>query len=105
MPAAARGLGSDTVLSKTGVGKGCTKPVEVVTGTCSSDVYVNGIGCVRQDDIVGFHLRPPCVPDVSTLSTYSSTVFINGKGAGRIGDQYTADNIIISGSNNVFFGG
>jgi uncharacterized Zn-binding protein involved in type VI secretion len=32
-------------------------------------------------------------------------VFINGFPAGRIGDLYTLDNIIISGSTNVFIGG
>lgn len=39
------------------------------------------------------------------LTTGSSTVFVNGKGIGRIGDQYTSDNTIISGSSNVFAGG
>lgn len=104
MPAAARGNSFDKVLSKTGTGKFCSKPVKTTTGTCSTDVFINGIGAVRQGDIVAPHAFGGCVPDVSPLTICSTKVFINGRGAGRIGDKYTPDNIITSGSTNVFFG-
>ena len=105
MPAAARSLAQDDVFSKTGVGKFCARPVQTVTGEGSPNVYANSFGIVRQGDKVGLHAAGGCSPDLSVLTTFSSTVFINGRGAGRIGDQYTADNIIISGSYNVFIGG
>ena len=105
MPAAARSSGQDRVFSRTGVGRGCGSPMQTVTGEGSSDVLINGYGAVRQGDRVGVHPRAGCATDVSVLSIFSSTVFVNGKGIGRIGDEYTSDNIIISGSTNVFIGG
>lgn len=105
MPAAARSSGQDDVFSKTGTGKNCLRPVQTVTKDGSPDVFANNYGIVRQGDQVGIHARAGCSIDNSGLTTFSSTVFINGKGAGRIGDQYTSDNIIISGSQNVFIGG
>jgi uncharacterized Zn-binding protein involved in type VI secretion len=104
MPAAARASGSDRVLSRTGVGHNCANPVEVVTGEGSPNVFINGIAVVRQGDKVGPHNASGCGPDESALSTFSATVFVNGKGMGRIGDEYTSDNTIISGSTNVFAG-
>jgi uncharacterized Zn-binding protein involved in type VI secretion len=79
--------------------------MQTVTGQGSSTVLINGFGIVRDGDLVGAHPRSGCGPDVSTLSSFSATVFVEGKGVGRIGDQYTSDNIIISGSSNVFIGG
>ena len=105
MPAAARGNGADSVFSITGTGKKCAFPITTSTDECSGNVFINGIGAVRQGDKVHIHPAKGCGPDESTLSTYSSTVFINGKGAGRIGDQYTSDNFIISGSPTVYIGG
>ena len=104
MPAAARGSGADTVFSKTGTGKNCRLPVTTATDQCSSDVFADSIGIVRQGDRVALHNANGCGPDLSTLSSFSSTVFINGKNAGRIGDKYTDDNVITSGSTTVFFG-
>lgn len=105
MPAAARGDGTDSVFSKTGVKKNCGSPVTTATDECSSNVFINGIGAVRIGDKVALHNKPGCVPDESTLTVGSSTVFINGKGAGRLGDEYTDDNTITSGSETVFIGG
>lgn len=104
MPAAARGNGGDRVLSKTGTGKKCAFPVTTSTGTCSFNVFIQGLGAVRQGDIVGPHAAGGCSLDASPLTTCSTNVFINGLGAGRIGDEYTPDNTIISGSTSVFFG-
>lgn len=105
MPAAARGSGQDTVFSLTGTGRGCGGPLNTVTDQCSPNVFVNGIGIVREGDEVGDHPAAGCGPDNSVLTTFSSNVFINGKRAGRIGDKYTNDNTITSGSSNVFIGG
>lgn len=104
MPAIARANGVDTVFSFTGAGKGCRAPVRTVTGSSSGQVFANGDPIVVQGDTVGFHAASGCSPDTSTLSTYSSTVFVGGKGVGRIGDQYTADNVITSGFSTVFVG-
>lgn len=104
MPAVARGSGNDSVFSKTGSGRNCASPLDTVTGQCSSNVLVNTFGTVRQGDTVAAHNRGGCVTDTSGLTTYSSKVFANFKGIARIGDQYTSDNTITSGSANVFAG-
>lgn len=104
MPAAARGLGTDKVFSKTGTRKRCRAPMKTSTFECSDDVFFNGVGSVRIGDKVALHPASGCGPDLSTLSTSSSRVFVNKKGAGRIGDRYGNDNIIISGSSTVFIG-
>ena len=110
MPAAARSGGIDKVFSKTGLGRGCKFPnPNVVTGAGSCEVYINGYKAVREGDQVGSHAFIGCGPDNSTLTSFSSTVFIGGtggpKGVGRIGDQYGSDNIITRGSSTVFIGG
>ncbi len=105
MPAAARGNGRDKVFSKTGTKKNCRAPVLTATNGCSSDTFINTFGAVRLDDVVQLHSASGCGPDTSVLTKASTTVFINNKGAGRIGDEYTSDNIITSGSQTVFIGG
>lgn len=104
MPPVARGEGADTVFSKTGSGRRCQSPTDTTTDVCSGDVFVNNKGVVRNGDKVGAHAASGCGPDNSTLSLYSGSVFANNKEIGRIGDEYTADNIITSGSANVFAG-
>lgn len=106
MPGAARGNSVDSVYSNTGTGRGCADPLVTSTNECSSDTFANGTGIVREDDKVTPHTPPGCNPplDESPLTTFSSVVFINGKGAGRNGDQYTSDNTITSGSSTVIFG-
>lgn len=105
MPAVARAGGVDRVFSITGVGKNCAFPVQTVTGTGTCEVYINGSKAVVEGDQVGFHAARGCAPDTSTVTTGSGTVFIGGKKVARIGDNYTSDNIIISGSTTVFIGG
>lgn len=105
MPAVARAGGVDRVFSITGVGKNCAFPVQTVTGAGTCEVYVNGLKAVREGDQVGFHAARGCGTDTSTVTTGSGTVFIGGKKVARIGDNYTSDNIIISGSTTVFVGG
>ncbi len=104
MPAIARASSTDRVFSFTGTGKNCGRPVQVATGSASCEVYANGSSVVRMGDAVGSHAAGGCGPDMSTLSTGSSSVFIGGNAVGRIGDEYSSDNIIISGSPNVFVG-
>ena len=107
MPAAARGFVGDNVFSRTGFGRGCRSPMVPLPKTFlgSTSVFINGFGAVRLGDAPTPHPTIGCVPDPSLLTTGSSSVFINGFPAGRIGDLYTLDNIIISGSTNVFIGG
>ena len=73
----------------------------------SDDVKVNGTGISRQGDNNTPHLKPPapCPTHAAPITTGSSTVFINGKGCGRIGDAITACTSVATGSSNVFAGG
>ena len=104
MPAAARGSEKDTVDSDTGSGDNCASPSKTKTNVCSSNVFVNNIGSVRQGDAVASHPMTGCGSESPGLSTYSPNVFVNGLGMGRLGDDYVGDssNIITSGSSNVF---
>ena len=74
----------------------------------SSNVKVNGTGISRQDDNNTPHKKPakgPCVKHVAPIASGSSSVFINGKGCGRIGDSISGCTSVGSGSSNVFAGG
>lgn len=103
MPAAARGNARDSVFSRTGTGRFCRAPIPTTTGFVGCTVLIEGFPAVKQGDAVAPHPFIGCGNDGSVLTTFSSKVIIEGKGAGRIGDQYTADNIITSGSSKVFF--
>jgi uncharacterized Zn-binding protein involved in type VI secretion len=101
MPAVARKSGTDSIST----GHGCD--ATTVTDQGSSDVNVNSIGAVRAGDLCQVHLIPAgssCVPHTVPLTSFSSTVFVNGKGVGRQGDQYSG-HTLTSGSGNVFAGG
>lgn len=104
MPPAARALGTDTVFSKTGTGKKCPAPLTTATAEGSGDTFFNSIPAVRQGDMVAPHPAGGCGLDASVITTHSSKVFVNGRGVARIGDQYTGDNIITSGSGDIFCG-
>jgi uncharacterized Zn-binding protein involved in type VI secretion len=74
----------------------------------SSNVLVNGIGWSRQGDVNTTHLLPGvpiCPPHAAGISSGSSTVKVNGKGAGRIGDGISGCTSVAAGSSNVFAGG
>ena len=102
MPAVTRA--GDRVISPDGSGKKCRFPMRTSVGQVNSnEVYVNGILIVVQGNQIAPHPKSGCIPDESTLSSYSSTVFAGNKGIGRIGDQYS-DNIITQGSPTVFAG-
>jgi len=106
MPAAARI--TDTVLSKTGSGNECAFPmtgqIESSNGGNGVNVYIVGQLAEINGNQVFPHPQGGCSPDTSTLNSTSQTVFIGGKGAARIGDTYTPDNIITSGASTVFIG-
>ena len=73
----------------------------------SPDVNVNGIPWSRQGDKNTVHKLPgnPCPSHGVPITTGSGTVFVNGKGAGRIGDAITACTAVSGGSGDVFAGG
>lgn len=104
MPSVSRGDGVDSVFSKTGSGTNCPSPLTTATDECSPDVFANDIGVVREDDQVAPHPAAGCGPDESVLTLGAPAVFANFQEVGRIGDEYTSDNIITSGSSNVFAG-
>ena len=91
MPGVARGNGVDTVHSETGTGRNCNSPVDTTTGECSSDVFVNGTGVVRQGDKVFPHNKSGCTTDESVVTDGSSTVFVNGKEIDRNSEYFSAD--------------
>ena len=71
----------------------------------SSDVFVNAIAWSRQGDNNTGHLLPrdPCPSHAAPISSGSSTVYVNGVQAGRIGDPTCTS--VAAGSPNVFAGG
>jgi len=68
-------------------------------------VFVNGRGWSRQGDNNTGHLLPgaPCPGHAAPISAGSSTVFVNGRQAGRVGDPTCT--AVAAGSPNVFAGG
>ncbi len=73
----------------------------------SPNVFVNGVPWSRQGDMNTVHLLPgsPCPPHAAPIAIGSTTVFINGQGAGRVGDAITGCTSVAAGSPNVFCGG
>jgi uncharacterized Zn-binding protein involved in type VI secretion len=72
----------------------------------SPDVFVNNQPWSRQGDNNNSHLLPgaPCPSHVAPITIGSTTVFVNTKGAGRIGDAITGCTSVAAGSPNVFAG-
>ena len=121
MPAVALMGGSSSVDCTDGAqGAACGKnvyhwntPTTQVSDAGSSDVFVNGIGVVRDGDVMASHPDgDPCVASpvnhAPSLSGFSGTVYADGKALGRVGDVYNSDghysHTISSGSSNVFAG-
>ena len=79
----------------------------MVRSGASTNVFVNGIGISRQGDVNTSHLLPgaPCPPHTAPIATGSTTVFVNNKGCGRIGDAISGCTSVATGSSNVFAGG
>jgi len=97
MPAVCRGSLEDKD------GFHCSQPSRLGN---SHNVFVNGIGISRQGDLNDSHLLPgvPCPSHQAPITTGSTTVFINGKGCGRIGDGVTGCTSVATGSPDVFAG-
>ena len=70
----------------------------------SGDVFANSLGISREGDKNTSHLMPgnPCPSHSVAISAGSSSVFVNGKACGRIGDPTCTS--IAAGSGNVFAG-
>jgi uncharacterized Zn-binding protein involved in type VI secretion len=72
----------------------------------SGNVFCNGIPISRQGDNNTGHLLPgvPCPSHAAPIATGSTTVFVNGKGCGRVGDAISGCTSVAAGSSNVFAG-
>ena len=79
----------------------------MVRAVGSPNVFANGIPISRQGDVNTVHLKPgsPCPPHAKPITAGSSTVKVNSKGCGRIGDAISGCTSVAAGSGNVFAGG
>ena len=79
----------------------------MVRAAGSGNVFANGIAVSRQGDNNTGHLIPPapCGSHSAAITTGSTTVFVNTKGCGRVGDGITGCTSVAAGSPNVFAGG
>jgi len=73
----------------------------------SPNVYVNRIPWSRQGDVNTEHLLPApiCPEHAAPIAVGSTTVFVNTRGAGRVGDAISGCTSVAAGSSNVFAGG
>ena len=75
----------------------------------SPNVFVNGIPAHREGDSWDVHTcTHPDTPHGShggSLSSGSSTVYVNGQQLGRVGDPVSCGSTVAAGSDNVFAGG
>lgn len=78
----------------------------MVRAVGSGDVFVNGIPWSRQGDVNTGHLLPgaPCPAHAAPIAVGSTTVFVNNKGAGRVGDAISGCTSVAAGSPDVFAG-
>lgn len=73
----------------------------------SPNVFANNIPVSRQGDVNTGHLLPgdPCPSHSAPIAAGSSTVKVNNKGCGRVGDGISGCTSVAAGSPNVFAGG
>lgn len=76
----------------------------VVAVGASGNVFVNGMGVVRDGDPYQPHWRREDRRPHTGYATSGSTVFVNGKPAQRAGDSNTCGDTADNGSKNVGFG-
>jgi uncharacterized Zn-binding protein involved in type VI secretion len=81
----------------------CSTPLRAVG---SANVLVNNIPVSRQGDVNTSHKLPgsPCPSHASPIAVGSTSVFVNGKGIGRVGDAISGCTSVAAGSPNVFAG-
>lgn len=79
----------------------------MVRAVGSGNVFCNSIPVSRQGDVNTVHLLPgsPCPSHAAPITAGSSTVFVNNKGCGRVGDGISGCTAVSAGSPNVFAGG
>jgi len=84
----------------------CNSPSTQATEAGSSDVFIMGIGVVREGDVMKSHPSPACgcPAHAPKLTVFSSRVYANGLRIGRKGDYYGGDHMISSGAPTVFDG-
>lgn len=77
-------------------------PAPLISG--SLNVNINGLGAGRQTDIYEPHncIEHDTLND--SIKQGSSSVFINGLPAARVGDAVILDGMVAQGSPNVFIG-
>lgn len=85
-------------------GDRCFPPVPMLTPPQSS-VYVNGILVGIQSTGYTTHSCGDSTHSGRTVTSGSSSVFINGQPVSRIGDSISCGAVIAQGSGNVFVGG
>tara|TARA_R110002167_G_scaffold364697_1_gene587118 strand:+ start:3769 stop:4011 length:243 start_codon:yes stop_codon:yes gene_type:complete len=71
------------------------------------NVFANNILISCKGDVNTVHKKPgsPCPAHAAPITSGSSSVFIGGDGAGRIGDGLTGCTAVAAGSPDVFIGG
>ena len=84
-------------------GHGAFPPRPSTSG--SSNVFINGIGAVIEGSSYATHCDPSPSCHASELKSGSSTVYVNGKALGRVGDPVACGSVVAAGSGNVFAGG
>jgi len=88
-------------IGDTGTGHGCFPPRPCTSG--SGSVFANGIGIHRQGDSWAVHTCDT-QSHAGTLAAGSSSVYVNGKACGRIGDPVSCGSAVATGSGTVFAG-
>ena len=78
----------------------------MVRAAGSPNVFANKIPISRQGDPNTPHKKPgsPCPGHSASIASGSETVFINGKGCGRVGDAISDCTSVAAGSSDVFAG-
>lgn len=73
----------------------------------SPNTFANGKPVSRQGDINTGHMQTAavCFGHTAPIAKGSSTVFVNGKGCGRVGDEVAGCTAVAEGSPNTFAGG
>jgi uncharacterized Zn-binding protein involved in type VI secretion len=79
----------------------------MVRAVGSGNVFANNKPVSRQGDVNTVHLLPgsPCPAHSAPIAAGSSTVKVNNKGCGRVGDGLSGCTAVAAGSPNVFAGG
>jgi uncharacterized Zn-binding protein involved in type VI secretion len=94
-------MAAATRLGDVCTGHGCFPPRP--NDEASDNVFINGIGAHREGDHWVTHCCTIVCHDAVAVEG-SSTVFINGKAAVRIGDMLSCGSASAEGSPSVFFG-